>query len=134
MGLSYSTLLPPSFLPPSFLSPVSVNVISLVCLLPACCFLCLSVSLLLSLVLSPLKKTKKNRTKHSLHLFAAVAEVMPCCVFSIHLCCVLIHFINPSLHGRPFPSILNLISPSFSPFHSLFPCGLSLNTLPSPAQ
>ncbi len=71
----------PSLRPPSILPPVSVNVIRLVCLLPACCFLCLSVSLSLFLLLS--------HPSSSL-CYCSWGNAM-LGFFSVHLCCVLIH-------------------------------------------
>lgn len=72
----------------STLPPVSVNVIRLVCLLPACCSLCFSH---FSFAVPP--------SAHTVFP-CAVAEVLPCCV---HLGSVLIHCTKHSPHDSPFP-------------------------------
>lgn len=86
MGLSYSTLLPPSFLK------------SVLMWLGLCACLPHAVIFLYSLF----------------PLLSNPPSCLCCCswgktmlgFFSMHLCCVLIHFINPPLHGRPFPPFL----------------------------
>lgn len=74
--------------------PVSVNVIRLVCLLPACRFLCFS-CLSFFFTFDPT----------SLPLYCSWFNAL-LGFFSAHLCCVLIHFTKRSLRGKPFPMFL----------------------------
>lgn len=103
------SLLPPSFLSPSFPKSVLMWLGLCACFLHAV-FLCLFFFLFTFSLLS--------NPPSSLCCYSWGSAMLG--FFSMHFSCVLIHFINPSLHGR-------LFSPFLISSLALSPCGLCLS-------